>query len=209
MNRLAANSVLLACLLLGACTVQDARELVQAPSPSADPGLQHRKPVERSVMQRFARANAAMEKQQWGAARDDLQWLVSEQPHLSGPRLNLALVHQHLGELEQADILFQETLAVNRHNLAAYNQYGIFLREQGRFAEAEAIYMQALEVAEPYADTHLNIGVLYDMYMGDQQRALQHYHRYQALNNANDKLVSAWIIDLQRQLTRIAAREEP
>jgi hypothetical protein len=47
------------------------------------------------------------------------------------------------------------------------------------------------------------------MYMGDQQRALQHYHRYQVLNSENDKLVSAWIIDLQRQLVRIAAREEP
>jgi Tfp pilus assembly protein PilF len=208
MNRLSAANVLLACLMLGACAVQERPELVKAPAMSSEPRLQQRAAVKPSVMQRFNRANAALEKQQWSAARDELQQLVVEQAHLSGPRLNLALVYQQLGEAEQADTLFRETLAVNPENLAAYNQYGIFLREQGRFAEAEAIYLKALEVREPHADTHRNLGVLYDMYMGDQQRALQHYHRYQALTSANDKLVSSWIIDLQRQLLSMNAGEQ-
>ena len=35
--------------------------------------------------------------------------------------------------------------------------------------------------------------------MGDQGRALLHFHRYQNLTGSEDQLVAGWIIDLERQ----------
>ena len=77
----------------------------------------------------------------------------------------------------------------------------IYLREHGRFPEAEAQYLQALAVRENHADTHRNIGVLYDLYLGDRERALQHFYRYQALSDEDTRRVSGWIADLERQPT--------
>ena len=86
-----------------------------------------------------------------------------------------------LGDTEQARLWFQRSIANNPGNTSAYNEYGIFLREQGQFAEAEATYLLALAQWEASADTHRNIGILYDLYLGEPQKALQHYHRYQVL----------------------------
>ncbi len=204
MSRLPATVFLFTVgLLLSACGTTD----IQVVSVSLDPYLNHRRSVSQAASQRFERANRAMAAQDWPAAIAELEWLVETQADLSGPPLNLALVYQHMGELENAEQYYRQALQSNPRNLAAYNQYAIFLREQGRFEEAEQTYLQALATWEPHAQTHRNIGVLYDMYMGDQALALQHFYRYQALSKSQDKVVASWIADLNRQLMTLAQGE--
>ena len=139
-------------------------------------------------------------------ARADLEWLIEEYPKLSGPYLNLALLHAAQGHVEEAEHFFQVTLEVNDRNLEAYNQYAIFLRQEGRFDESEAVYLSALDTWENHADTHRNLGVLYDLYRGDREKALAHYYRYQALTGGQDRQVAGWIIDLERQFTQLVQR---
>ena len=138
----------------------------------------------------------------------ELHALVENRPDLSGPCLNLALVYQHQKEPEPAEQYYRRALQANPYNLTAHNQFAIFLREQGRFRDAEQTYLQALTVWEAHPDTHRNIGVLYDMYMGDRLRALQHFNRYQDLTGADDLVVAGWIADLQRQLLSLAQGEQ-
>lgn len=96
-----------------------------------------------------------------------------------------------------------QALASDEKQLAAFNRYGIYLREEGRFNEAEQAYLSALDISSEFPDTHRNIAVLYDLYLGEQEQALQHYHRYQQLTQAQDQDVQRWIVDLERQLTRV------
>lgn len=168
------------------------------------PYLLNRKSVPGDARRRFEQALVAMEQDDLEWAQAELQFLVENYPELSGPSLNLALLYQKQGDLEMAETWYLKSNDANPNNLTTYNQYGIFLREQGRFAEAEAVYLQALAVWELHADTHRNIGVLYDLYMGDQEKALQHFHRYQALTGADDRAVAGWIADLERQLMMLA-----
>jgi len=84
--------------------------------------------------------------------------------------------------------------------LEAYNQHGIFLRQQGRFAEAEQAYLSALAISAAYPDSHRNIGVLYDLYLGEPEQALHPYRRYQQLTATDSRQVAGWIADLERQL---------
>jgi len=205
--------VLLVTLQLGACSsallplpgrdTDTAGATVAAPGPAAvardNPYLKGRRPVGVDAMRRFELANAAMEQGQWEQAAAELLWLVENNPELSGPCLNLALLYRARGDEELAEQYFQRALRVNENNLVAYNQYAIFLREQGRFVEAEAAYLRALNTWELHADTHRNLGVLYDMYMGEKSRALQHFYRYQTLVEGEDRTVSGWIADLERQ----------
>jgi len=104
-----------------------------------------------------------------------------------------------LGATEQAKLWFERSISINASNIGAYNEYAIFLREQGQFAEAEAIYLLALEQWDASSNTHRNIGILYDLYLGEPQKALRHYRRYQALNEEADPEVAAWIVDLERR----------
>ena len=98
---------------------------------------------------------------------------------------------------------FEEHISRNPDDLANLNEYGVLLRLQGRFPEAEQSYLAALAVAETYPDTHRNIAVLYDLYLGDSEQALQHLYRYQALTNSDDRTVAGWIADLERQVTML------
>jgi tetratricopeptide (TPR) repeat protein len=107
------------------------------------------------------------------------------------------------GEPEMARRWFEQRVANDPANPAAYNRYGIFLREQGRFAEAEQVYLDALAVDDSCADTHRNIGILYDLYRGEREQALQHYYSYQQLTGEDDRTVSGWIADLERQATML------
>lgn len=169
-----------------------------------NPYLLDRKSVPSDARRRFEQALVALEQKDTDWAITELQYLVENYPQLSGPSLNLALLYQQRGENELAETMFLKSMDANPNNLGAYNQYGIFLREQGRFKEAEDAYLQALVVWELHADTHRNIGVLYDLYMGDREKALQHFYRYQALIGADDRAVAGWIADLERQLMMLA-----
>lgn len=169
-----------------------------------NPYLSNRKQVSREALSRFEQAHESIKNQQWQAAEQQLAWIIENHPDLSGPYLDLALVYKQMGATEKANHYFSQALEVNPSNQQAYNQYGIFLREQGEFQRAEAVYLQALAIWADYPDTHRNLGVLYDLYLGKHKAALQHYYRYQELTSGSDRLVAAWIVDLERQLMTVA-----
>lgn len=200
--KLSVLGCLLALMLGCGSTPQDANG-DQADVPE-NPYLLSRQKVSREALSRFEKANTAIEKNQWHEAEQQLSWLLENYPQLSGPYLDLALVYRQTQQLEKSAHYFSKAIATNPTNLVAYNQYGIFLREQGEFLAAEAQYLKALAVWEPYPDTHRNLGVLNDLYLGNKESALRHYYRYQELTAGKDRLVAAWIADLERQLTTVA-----
>ncbi len=207
--RCAITQLILVQMLLIGCAAQpvavvtdtrstpDAIPAASAGSYDTNPYLQGRQPVPVDAEHRFAQAQVLLGKEDWQGALQELQALADSYPRLSGISLDLALVYRQLGDAEQAGPWFQRSITDNPGNIGAYNEYGIFLREQGQFAEAEAIYLLALARWEASADTHRNIGILYDLYLGDPQKALQHYHRYQVLTGATDSEVTGWIVDLE------------
>ena len=177
-------------------------ELSTAPE---NPYLLNRQRVDRDALERFDKANAAIEKKQWQEAEQQLSWLIENYPQLSGPYLDLALVYRQTQQPEKALRYFSKAVEINPKNLVAYNQYAIFLREQGEFHAAQEQYLKALSVWGSYPDTHRNFGVLNDLYLGNKQLALKHYYRYQELTAGKDRLVAAWIADLERQLISVAS----
>ena len=172
---------------------------VSAELPGVNPYLQERRAIPAEARRRFALAQVLIEKKEWQGARLELQDLAKSYPLLSGPCLNLALVNQQLGDVSEAQHWFRKSISINASNVRAYDQFGIFLREQGRFDEAETIYLQALEQWESSAETHRNIGILYDLYVGKLEEALGHYYRYQLLTGGKDREVAAWIAELERR----------
>ncbi len=113
---------------------------------------------------------------------------------------NLGLAYFKLEKLDLAEEAFQEAIIRSNKDAVAYNHLGILQRYKGQFEEARNQYQRALRIDSDYALAHLNLGILFDLYLQDLKLALQHYQRYQALIDKEDSQVAGWIVDIQRRL---------
>jgi tetratricopeptide (TPR) repeat protein len=134
-------------------------------------------------------------------------------PTLSGPWLQLAdLSLLQAKNTKQASAqgvalkLLEKALLLNPENYFAHNRLAALLRQQGQFKQAEVHYQKAIASWPGFAEVYLNRGILYDLYLGDKQQALEHYQLYQALIDAPERRVKGWIADLARQIN--AAQQE-
>jgi tetratricopeptide (TPR) repeat protein len=89
----------------------------------------------------------------------------------------------------------------------ASNEYGLLLRQAGRFAEARAIYEKSLAAFPDYRPAHKNLGILCDLYLKDLACALEHYENYNVAV-PKDEQVKIWVADLRGRLERQAAAAE-
>lgn len=174
--------------------------ILPAGPATPNPYLQNKPAVSSAVAQQFANATRAMRNKQWQQAETLLQQIVAQNSKLSGAYLNLGLVYRAQNETKRAEDAFGSAINANHTNLDAYNQLAILQREQGRFSDAEANYKKALSVWPYHAESHRNIGILYDLYLGKNAEALAHFEAYQQLRGDGDKQVIGWIADLQRRL---------
>lgn len=168
--------------------------------PDENPYLQQQVDVPDAARQVFSQAVDAIKNEQWQTAEVLLQQLTAEQPTLSGPFVNLGIVYHKTNRPEQAEQAFNQAITVNSLNLEAYNQLALLKREQGDFKAAEQNYLAALQVWPKHAMSHRNLGILYDLYMGQWAKALQQFQIYQYLAGGDDKLMAGWIIDLRRRV---------
>lgn len=177
-----------------------ARSILPAGLATPNPYLQNKPSVSRQAAQNFADATRAMRNKQWSQAESLLQKVIAENSKLSGAYLNLGLVYLSQKEDKRAEKAFSDAIAANHTNLDAYNQLAILQRENGRFAEAESNYKKALSVWPFHPESHKNLAILYDLYLGKSTEALPHYEAYLQLLGGNDKQATSWIADLQRRL---------
>ena len=118
------------------------------------------------------------------------------------PRLftNLGLAHFRLQQAELAEQAFQQAIARNPDDAVAHNHLGILQRRQGRFDDALLEYQRAIEIDSKYARAYLNLGILFDLYLQDLDKALQQYRKYQDLTSKENTQVAGWIVDIERRL---------
>jgi len=161
---------------------------------------QKSEPAVSPVVQRdFTSALSAIKHGHYKDAERRLLKLTREYPEFSGPYANLGIVYQRLGKFPEAIKFLEQAIEINPDRAAYYNQLGIVYRQSGQLDKARASYARALEADPLYLNSHLNIGILYDLYLQEHGKALQHYERYQALLPAADAQVNKWIVDLKQR----------
>ncbi|HEY5718237.1 MAG TPA: hypothetical protein VIS52_07040 [Motiliproteus sp.] len=133
-------------------------------------------------------------------ARNALQQLlkISEVP---GAYLNLALLDYHEGFYSSARHRLDKALELMPRNAAAYNLSGTLYRQEGEFKKAWEAYALALQADENYAPAHLNLAILFDIYLQYWLDARNHYQRYLDLHG-EDPQVNLWLQDLERRIKR-------
>ncbi|WP_299594265.1 tetratricopeptide repeat protein [uncultured Microbulbifer sp.] len=167
---------------------------------SPNPYLAEAASVPAGAKQGISRAHDYFLQQQYPAAETELQQVVTQWAVLSGAWLNLAKVQLKLNKPEEAETNLKQAVAVNENNVFAWNALGVLLRDQGRFEEAKGAYENALARWPDFAAAHRNLGILFDLYLHQPERALHHYREARALEPEADRVLAGWIVDLERRL---------
>ncbi len=166
----------------------------QGPDPMAD--IQ----INAEIKKGYSTVAKLSASKNYAQALVTLDGIKTKYPQLSGPdyqRARIFLLQQKLDEaLEAVDL----SLKNNSRNYYALNLKGVILREKGQFAEAKQAYLDAITAYPPYPNSHLNLGVLADIYLRDSGLALIQYQQYQALTGHADNKVKNWIIEIERRI---------
>ena len=121
--------------------------------------------------------------------------------------INVGLIARQGGRLDDAAQAFRAVTGRAPQSAVGWDELGMTLRTQGKFAEARTAYEQAVAADPNDAAAHRNYGVLLDLYLGESAAALPEFERYKELSG-EEKPVSAWIADL-RARTGVKAPATP
>jgi tetratricopeptide (TPR) repeat protein len=167
-------------------------------------------PVPERATQQYTDALQLMKAGRASDAELAFKKLASAYPELAGPEVNLGLLYAQSGKLNDAETAFKAALERNPGNAAAGNELGIVERKLGKFAEAEAAYQRTIAAAPDYAPAYLNLGVLYDLYLAEPQKALEQFEHYIQIAGDN-KQVAGWMVELRKRVgaPAPAAKKEP
>ncbi len=163
-------------------------------------------PIPDRAAQQYRQALDLMRGGRDAEAESALKQISLAYPQFAGPQLNLALLYVKDSKLTEAESALKAAVQINPANLQAGNELGIVERRLGKFADAEAAYQRTIAADPNYAPAHLNLGVLYDLYLAEPQKALGEFERYIELAGAN-KQVSGWVVELRKRVGASAKKE--
>ncbi|OOE64105.1 type IV pilus biogenesis/stability protein PilW [Salinivibrio sp. IB868] len=115
------------------------------------PSSQHSEPKFDKIQAaeaRIALGLGYLNSDRYQQAQQNLQQARQYAPNYYRTSLSMAYYQQRVGENDKADRLYQQALAQASEKGDVYNNYGVFLCEQQRFAAANDAFLQA--VVQPY-----------------------------------------------------------
>ena len=140
----------------------------------------------------------------------EFKQLIVAYPQFAGPQINLGLLYLQDSRLNDAEAAFKAAVKLAPTNPVACDELGIVERKLGKFSDAESAYLGAIAAEPNYAAAHLNLGVLYDLYLAEPQKALEQYERYLEIAGEN-KQIAGWVVELRKRVGAPAApaKKEP
>jgi len=180
-------------------------------SPAANAaGAADTTPIPPRAAQQYSQALQMMKSNRLTDAELEFKQLSVAYPQFAGPQLNLGLLYLQASRLPEAEAAFKAAQQTSPANAIAGDELGIVERKLGKFADAEAAYLRAIAAEPNYAPAHLNLGVLYDLYLQEPQKALEQFQRYIEIAGEN-KQIAGWVIELRKRAGAPApvAKKEP
>jgi Flp pilus assembly protein TadD len=177
-----------------------------APAPAAAapaaPAYNIPKPPARAAGE-FTRALGLMRGADATQAILDMQVLTQSYPDLPGPYANLGILYRNTNQLPEAEAALAKATERAPWDAQTWTEYGLTLRQAGKFAEARAAYQKAIAANPDHAPAHRNLGVLLDLYLDEPLTAQAEFETYKTLTG-EDKPVTGWIAELKSR-NRVAA----
>ena len=137
--------------------------------------------IDKTAVTTYIDARRAFNAQKFDFAEQLLSKLCEEEPKLSGPWVMRGDIAVAQDKLELALQHYAAAIKVNSVNFNAYLRLAKLQRQLGYFHHAQNTYAKALALWPDGPELHLNLGVLYDVYLNMPLKAQAHIEAYQLL----------------------------
>jgi len=175
-------SFLLFCSILSGC--QNARQAEPADDSQA----------------LYQQANESLAAGNTDLAIEQFEQVLKTDPSAEQAFTNLGLLYLSKNDNKSAKQAFFNALEQDKDDAIAYNHLAVIQRQEGAFQQALSNYKNAIRINPDYAKAHLNLGILYDIYLQDLPEALEQYERYQQLTENDNETVEKWIADIKTRI---------
>lgn len=178
---------------------QPEKEPVVVEAASAEEVVVEEEPVDFN-QQFYEEAVAELKAGETELALELLVQVSNDAPDKPRVFTNLGLAYYKLQQPDLAEQAFKQAVSRDDRDAVAHNHLGVLQRQKGQFESARDHYQRAIKINSDYASAHLNLGILFDIYLQDLKLALRQYQKYQTLVSEEDTTVKGWIVDIQRRL---------
>ena len=167
--------------------------------PQPNPYTHKPRSVKPEARSAFVAASSMFQQGNLKGARAKFREMTEKYPSLSGPWVKLGAIAEKEEKYEEAVKHYRKATSVNRNNVNAYIALGRVQRRRGEFGAAQASYSEALEVWRDFPEAHLNLAILYDLYVNQPEQAQKHYEAYYFLAGNKGKKVHKWLVEVKRR----------
>jgi len=155
--------------------------------------------IEASLVTEFILARRAYQNKSYTKAKSILEGLTKQDHILSGPWVMLGDIAQKDKNLKQAVENYARAIEINQNNVNAYIRLAKVQRQLGDFIGAQNTYNGALVIWKDFPEAHLNLAILYDIYLNKQIKSQRHLEAYLFLVDGRDKKQTLWLKELQQR----------
>jgi tetratricopeptide (TPR) repeat protein len=145
----------------------------------------------------FIEAKKLIAAKNFAVAEQKLKVIAEKDKTLAGPLVLLGDLAMQNNDYSTAENYYQQALDINEKNVNAYLGLAESQRKRGRFSFAQNTYEHALNVWSDFPEAHLNLGILYDLYLNLPAKAQAHYEAYLFLTNYKQSQVSDWFDEVK------------
>lgn len=145
----------------------------------------------------YIEARRAFKSGNYKKSKSILESLVEKDKKLSGPWVMLGDIAYQEKEFEDAIKQYEAAIEVNPENVNAYLKLARVLREKGEFIPAQNAYAKVLGLWKDFPEAHLNLAVLYDLYLNEPLKAQQHMEAFQFLSDRENAQVAEWLAEIR------------
>lgn len=155
--------------------------------------------IKKSSVESYIEARRAFRDGNHETAQSLLAKLTEDDKSLSGPWVMKGDIALQQNDLQQALDHYVAAIRTNTDNVSAYLRLAKTQRLRGEYLNAQNTYAKVLALWPDCPEAHLNLGVLYDVYMNHPLRAQKHMEAYQFLTGGQNAEVSKWLEELQKR----------
>ncbi len=166
---------------------------------SENPYLEQGGRIKKSSVEAYIEARRAYKDGRYEVAESVLTRLIEEDESLSGPWVMKGDIALQQNDLQKALDHYVAAIKTNTDNISAYLRLAKIQRLRGEYLNAQNTYAQVLALWPDCPEAHLNLGVLYDVYMNHPLRAQKHMEAYQFLTGGQNAEVARWLEELQKR----------
>ncbi len=166
---------------------------------SKNPYLRSSGSINKKSVEAYIQAKRAYKVENYDEVETILNGLLEKDTRLSGPWVMLGDVAIKRDQLTLAEEHFSKAISINKNNMNAYLRLAMIKRMQGDFKKAKSIYADTLTLWPDFPEAHLNLGVLYDVYLNDDVKAQKHIEAYQFLTDGDNDEVASWLLEIQER----------